>query len=277
MSAFRRGSRKPYSRPPPRDVNSQWVHDKAPGVSDTKDALSGSRRGPSSSTAPDTKLVVSNLHYEITSKDLSAIFGQIGTLVREPFIRYDRSGRSSGVAIISYETVEEATKAKKQFHGILAKGQPMEITFDTQAPRPNSRRSVSAPTHSLLNRIQKPGLADRLPADDIQVGGVLTANIKPTHTSGPIRSRPNRNRGGKPNTQSGFKASKSSKSAPKKPKTAEELDKELDAFMGDADLSAATAGTPVEVAPEGGSSATTAEVAATTTTAEAPAQDVEMA
>lgn len=37
-------------------------------------------------------------------------------------IKYDRSGRSSGIAIISYETSAEATKAKKQFDGILAKG-----------------------------------------------------------------------------------------------------------------------------------------------------------
>lgn len=87
---------------------------------------------------------------------LQAIFGQIGTLVREPLIRvrssecteftwrepvpttfdwhfrtfkYDRSGRSSGVAIITFETPAEATRAKKQFDGILAKGK--RFTFIT--------------------------------------------------------------------------------------------------------------------------------------------------
>jgi hypothetical protein len=37
-------------------------------------------------------------------------------------LKYDRSGRSSGVAIISFETPAEAARAKKQFEGKLAKG-----------------------------------------------------------------------------------------------------------------------------------------------------------
>lgn len=36
--------------------------------------------------------------------------------------KYDRSGRSTGVAIITYETAEEARNAQGQFDGILAKG-----------------------------------------------------------------------------------------------------------------------------------------------------------
>ena len=39
------------------------------------------------------------------------------------YIKYDRSGRSSGVAIVSFETVQDAIKAKKQYDGILAKGE----------------------------------------------------------------------------------------------------------------------------------------------------------
>jgi len=209
MASFRSDrAKKPYTRPEPRAAPSDgmWLHDKAPGVPRAANGLAK----PEASI--NSKLLVSNLHYEITPKDLIAIFGQIGTLVREPIIRYDRSGRSSGVAIISFETAAEATRAKKQFSGILAKDQPMSIAYDSGPPR-NARRIASAPS-SLLNRIQKPALADRLSKDDS-----ATPAAASTRSSGPIRSR----RGG----------ARPAPRASKKPKTAEDLDKELDLFMGD--------------------------------------------
>lgn len=41
--------------------------------------------------------------------------------------KYDRSGRSSGVAIISFETAEEAALAKNGFDGKLAKGNTSDL------------------------------------------------------------------------------------------------------------------------------------------------------
>lgn len=221
MSSFRRGARKPYARPASRgDADGQWLHDKAPTGPRALD--SGRPRAAAAPTnAPlNTKLLVSNLHYDITPKDLTSIFGQIGTLVREPLIRYDRSGRSSGTAIISFETSTEATRAKKQFDGILARGQPMSIEFDSMPPRQPRVRSASVPA-SLINRIQKPPLLDRLSRDDSSV----KTPSGPRGGVGPIRSR--RGAGGPPAARI--------PRGPKKPKTAEELDKELDAFMGDSE------------------------------------------
>lgn len=134
--------------------------------------------------------------------------------------KYDRSGRSSGTAIISFETSTEATRAKKQFDGILARGQPMSIEFDSMPPRQPRVRSASVPT-SLINRIQKPPLLDRLSRDDSSV----KTPSGPRGGVGPIRSR--RGAGGPPAARI--------PRGPKKPKTAEELDKELDAFMGDSE------------------------------------------
>jgi THO complex subunit 4 len=108
----------------------------------------------------------------------------------------------------------------------------MSIAYDSGPPR-NPRRVASAPS-SLLHRIQKPALADRLSQDDsstttpsryvlwlllcelLQIYGISSLQRKIT---GPIRSR----RGG----------GRSAPRVPKKPKTAEDLDKELDLFMGD--------------------------------------------
>jgi len=248
MASFRSAQRKPYSRPSQKaDVDSQWLHDRAPtGPAKMRNAAIRAPIAPAASL--NNKLVVTNLHYEITPKDLISIFGQIGTLIREPLLRYDRSGRSSGSAIIAFETVAEAIRAKKQFDGILAKGQPISIDFDTMPPRA-PRRSASVPTStSLLNRIQKAPLADRLSRDD----SVIKAPSGPrAFTGGPVRNRPSRGGGGSANTTTNVARGPK---GPQKPKTAAELDQELDAFMGDADVilpddaAASAAGSVVDMA-----------------------------
>lgn len=200
-------NKKPYSRPAPRPRGSdgEWLHDKAPGAPRTASVLTPNE----ASASTTTKLIISNLHYELTTKDLSQIFGQAGTLVREPLIRYDRSGRSSGVAIVSYETLSEAARGKELFNGKTAKGQPMSIEFynpPTSAPRPGRRGAAPA---SLIDRIQKPALLDRLSRNDTQ-------RQPKSSGPGPVRTK-----------------NRPAPRVPKKPKTAQELDMELDAFMGD--------------------------------------------
>ncbi|KAH9990879.1 hypothetical protein BJV77DRAFT_1010805 [Russula vinacea] len=183
-----------------------WVHDRAPG------APRAATQSSSPNASPSSKLMVTNLHYEITPKDLTAIFGQIGTLVREPFIRYDRSGRSSGVAIITFETPAEATRAKKQLDGVLAKGQPISIEFDHGAPR-----RASAPASSLLSRIQKPPLLDRLSQAQTKAKASMIHSKRFDSTRG---------RGRRRGTGGGH-----DRASMAPPKSAAELDNELDAFM----------------------------------------------
>ncbi|KAG1776768.1 hypothetical protein EV702DRAFT_1106335 [Suillus placidus] len=192
--------KKPYARP--RGSDGHWVHDRAP--------LQSAKANTPANTGSTAKLIVSNLHYEITPKDLVSIFGQIGTLVREPLIRYDRSGRSSGVAVVSFETPLQATRAKRQFDGKLAKGQPMEIAFDTAPLR----------TSSLLSRIERPSLAERLSggAGPKQQGGAGLTRTRQPRSARVVAS------------SSKTKAPKPTRS---KAPTAEQLDQELDVFMAD--------------------------------------------
>ncbi|KAL1742533.1 hypothetical protein HDZ31DRAFT_43032 [Schizophyllum fasciatum] len=204
MASVRRNTRKPYSRP---DVNDQWVHDRAPGAKRAADPdTNGLGKGPAPANA---RLMVSNLHYEITPVDLSKIFGQAGILVREPQIRYDRSGRSTGTAIITYETPAEATRAKNTFNNKTARGQAMTVEF---AAPPRPQRAVSAPsTMKLLNRIEKPSLIERLSQDD-------TAGARAEGGVGPVRNKRGASKPQQPKQK-------------KKPMTAEDLDRELEAFM----------------------------------------------
>jgi len=108
----------------------------------------------------------------------------------------------------------------------------MSIDFDTMPPRA-PRRSASVPTSaSLLNRIQKPPLVERLSRDD----SVIKAPSGPrAFTGGPVRNRPSRGGGGGGSANTNTNIARAPK-GPKKPKTAAELDQELDAFMGDADV-----------------------------------------
>ncbi|KAJ6487783.1 hypothetical protein C8R45DRAFT_256549 [Mycena sanguinolenta] len=247
MASFRsnRVARKPYNRPLPRaNIDGQWLHDMADDDNTAFNSTANPRPRLAGVAGPSTKLIVTNLHYEITPKDLTAIFGQIGTLVSEPQIRYDRSGRSSGTAIVAFETLAEATRAKNQYDGILAKGQPMSIAFDVTPPRQPRVRSSSAPsTSSLLNRIQKPPLLDRLS------GGSKDDSALPGRGASRGGAGPIRTARGSQKPARGGRAASGPKKAKAAPKTAADLDKELDAFMGDS----------------------------TTAAAEPPAQDVEMA
>ncbi|KAJ7689410.1 hypothetical protein B0H17DRAFT_1202303 [Mycena rosella] len=264
MASFRadRVARKPYSRPTSRpSTDGQWLHDLAPGAPGARARFAAAPGALGSPAVPSNRLVVSNLHYEISPKDLTAIFGQIdqGTMTPPPALcigtpndasdlaralnlKYDRSGRSSGTATVSFETPAEAARAKKQFDGILAKGQPMAIVFDITAPRGRSSSAPTTTTASLLNRIQKAPLLTRLSKDD-------TAIRAP---SAPC----SRQRGPHPHARHWRpRCPRTTRPAPKAkkgPKTAADLDKELDAFMGDTE--AAPAAPPA-----------------------APAQDVEMA
>lgn len=59
-------------RPPPPDESGdgQWVHDMAPGTDEGRQP----RPNTSNTGNEPTRLLVSNLHYEVTQKDLSVRF-----------------------------------------------------------------------------------------------------------------------------------------------------------------------------------------------------------
>ncbi|KAI0060061.1 hypothetical protein BV25DRAFT_978406 [Artomyces pyxidatus] len=193
-----------------------WVHDRAPGLRGPRPRSTLPPPSTTSKGGLSSKILVTNLHYEISQKDLTAIFGQMGTLVREPLIRFDRSGRSEGKAIVTFETPAEATRAKKQLNGVLAKGQPMEIEFEAESI---PRRAAAAPS-SLLDRMQKAPLIARLGQAESAAKASLLASTKKGEVS---RGRGRgRGRGG---------AVRGGAERRAKPKTAQELDGELDAFM----------------------------------------------
>ncbi|PVG01455.1 RNA-binding domain-containing protein [Serendipita vermifera] len=233
-----KSSGKPYARHTPGGIpDGQWLHDKAPGGDRVR-----VRRTVETNTShtPSAKLLVDNLHYEVSEKDLANLFGKYGSFAKEPRIRFDRSGRSTGSAVVVFNEVEDALAAKKALHKQLAKGQELEIRFD------DSTRGVGRGSSSLLARIEKGpskgSLTDRLGDgnNDVNMADRSGGGVGPHRTRGRGRGR-----GGAAPRERG----------PKKPLTADDLDKELEAY------GAASDNTPAAVQAESvsGPAATTNE------------------
>jgi len=178
----------------------KWMHDKFPGAA-------RSRPQPLMNTAPagPVKLTVSNLDYKVSDSDIRELFGEFGNMTSAS-IHYDSSGCSLGSAQIMYTNRASAIRAKQQYNGVHLDGRPMNIAMegDNAMARPQTARPL------MSTRVG--GGMPRRPGTNYMRGGPVTPR------------RGGRGRGG---------AGGRSRSDAK-PKSAEELDKELDTYLADA-------------------------------------------
>ncbi|KAJ5319147.1 Nucleotide-binding alpha-beta plait [Penicillium brevicompactum] len=154
----RDGVRKPYSQDRDRvDLNLDWVHDKFEDDRSRPSRGGGGRRGRD---GPDyerslTKVRVENLHYDITEGELDDLFSQIGP-VSDLTMSYDRSGRSEGVAYITYARLKDAHTSIQEYDGANAKGQPIRLSLIPGRRERNPLDSAHHPRSSLMDRIERP-------------------------------------------------------------------------------------------------------------------------
>ncbi|KAL8721050.1 MAG: hypothetical protein Q9225_002194 [Loekoesia sp. 1 TL-2023] len=149
----------------------EWVHDRydddSEGSTSTPDLRTGTliRRSPSS---PGAKLRVDNLHYDLTEDDLEGLFTRIGP-INSLALRFDRAGRSSGTAFVTYRYLSDARLAIREFDGANAHGQPIRLTLLPIGPS-NDARSRAAPVRNPFDTIERPprSLFDRI--DDPRFG-----------------------------------------------------------------------------------------------------------
>ncbi|KAK3383797.1 hypothetical protein B0T24DRAFT_715635 [Lasiosphaeria ovina] len=151
----RDGVRKSYRDDAPRNLDTEWVHDRF------EDNV-GNRRSQRRRHSPDpssdsrgSKIRVDNIHYELTQEDLEGLFSRIGPIVKLD-IKYDRAGRSEGTAFVTYESNSDATKAIREYNGANAAGQPIRLTLMPTGPRRNPFDSAVVPGRSLAERITVP-------------------------------------------------------------------------------------------------------------------------
>ena len=61
------------------------------------------------------------------------MFGGIGP-VESLRLKYDRLGRSDGIAYVTYASIAHANEAIRKFNGANAAGQPITVTLDAEIP-----------------------------------------------------------------------------------------------------------------------------------------------
>ena len=128
--------------------------------------------------------------------DSQDLFNKIGPVERL-HLKYDKAGRSDGVAFVTYTSIDDAKEAIRKYNGANAAGQPITVSLDIEA----ARRPASAPVG------RGPRSGPRGPSR----GGRFTEGARMESGRGGGGG------GGRPSRQ------------PKR--TQEDLDKELDDFM----------------------------------------------
>ncbi|CAO0789952.1 unnamed protein product [Mucor circinelloides] len=80
-----------------------------------------SRPASSTSRTSNNSLVVANLHFNVTEKDLYDLFGQIGTLKRA-FLHIGPNGKSAGIADVVFQSSQDAERARNTYNNVELDG-----------------------------------------------------------------------------------------------------------------------------------------------------------
>lgn len=94
------------------------------------------------------RLIITNLHYEVSREDLRALFESIGPVIRI-YMHYDRAGRSNGKAEVTFERGDDARVALERFHQMPLDGLPMHIEMQT-GPLQSSIGSSTTTKHEMM-------------------------------------------------------------------------------------------------------------------------------
>ncbi|KAJ9088238.1 hypothetical protein DSO57_1025032 [Entomophthora muscae] len=74
------------------------------------------------------KIIISNLHHNVTERDLRELFGQIGN-IKSASLNFDSRGVSQGSGSIVFSRPADSLNALRKYHGVTLDGRPMKIAI----------------------------------------------------------------------------------------------------------------------------------------------------
>ncbi|GJQ15611.1 hypothetical protein GpartN1_g7809.t1 [Galdieria partita] len=109
----------------------RWKHDKFKS--------GGAPSGDQSKRNQPTRVQVTNLALGVTNKDINDLFSEVGQL-RQAFVKFDRNGRSTGVAEVVFYDRASALDAIKRYNGVPLDGKPMKLSLVSNRGRSSRKR-----------------------------------------------------------------------------------------------------------------------------------------
>ncbi|KAK8193037.1 hypothetical protein IWZ00DRAFT_505564 [Phyllosticta capitalensis] len=184
--------------------------------------------GPAKASG-DSKILVSNLPHDVDEAQIKEYFSKSVGPVKKVLLTYGPNGQSRGVATVIFSQAGAAAQAAAKYNGIKVDNRPMRVEVILGA----SEVPAPAPAKTLSERVQQPKPATK-------------AQPKPATAT-------------KPAAKAGKKPRRGRNANRAKPKTAEELDAEMqDYFDGanpaaaEGDTAMATNGGAVQAVANGG-------------------------
>ncbi|ROV99961.1 hypothetical protein VMCG_06251 [Cytospora schulzeri] len=197
-----------------------------------------------------TKIRVENVHYDLTKEDLDQLFNQMGPVLKLDIL-YDRAGRSTGTAFVTYESYHDAREAIKEFDGANANGQPIRLSIVPPNRQRNAFDTAVMPGRPLAERVTMPPGRNRSLSpgrdleDEAQRKGIdrYVPGRRDNRSRSPMRGRrreggrrPGARRGGGGGREGGERPGREGGERPGRDgrprKTQEELDAEMDNYFG---------------------------------------------
>ncbi|CAO3650040.1 unnamed protein product [Mucor fragilis] len=129
-----------------------------------------SRPASNAPRASNNSLVVANLHFNVTEKDLYDLFGQIGTLKRA-FLHIGPNGKSAGVADVVFQSSHDAERARNTYNNVELDGRPMRITSASIISAVSNAPSNNAPRRSNIRGGSNGGRRDNNNSSGARRGG----------------------------------------------------------------------------------------------------------